>query len=51
MCEEAYRIFHLPQEDAAVVLIKVKDAVVEANFTVQFEVKVAGLDERESGRP
>ena len=26
MCEEAYRIFNLPQEDAAMVLIKVMDA-------------------------
>ena len=51
MCEEAYRIFNLPQEDAAVVLIKVMDAVVKANSTMQFEVNVAGLDERESGRP
>ena len=51
MCEEAYRIFNLPQENAAVVLIKVMDAVVKANSTMQFEVNVAGLDERESGRP
>ena len=51
MCEEAYRIFNLPQEDAAVVLIKVMDAVVKANSTMQFEVNVAGLDERKSGRP
>ena len=51
MCEEAYRIFNLPQEGAAVVLIKVMDAVVKANSTMQFEVNVAGLDERKSGRP
>ena len=51
MCEEAYRIFNLSQEDAAVVLIKIKDAVVKANSTMQFEVNVAGLNERESGRP
>ena len=50
MCEDAYRIFNLPQEDAAVVLIKVMDAVVKANSTMQFEVNVAGLNERESGR-
>ena len=49
MCEEAYRIFNLPQEDAAVVLIKVMDAVVKANSTMQFEINVVGLDERESG--
>ena len=51
MCEEAYRIFNLSQEDAAVVLIKVMDAVIKANSTMQFEVNVAGLNERESGRP
>ena len=51
MCEEAYRIFNLPQEDAAVVLIKVMDAVVKANSRMQFKVNVAGLDEREPGRP
>ena len=51
MCEEAYYICNLPQEDAAVVLIKVMDAVVKANSTMQFEVNVAGLDERESGKP
>ena len=51
MCEEAYRVFNLPHEDAAVVLIKVMDAVVKANSTMQFEVNVAGLDERKSGRP
>ena len=51
MSEEAYRVFSLPQEDAAVVLIKVMDAVVKANSMMQFEVNVAGLDERESGRP
>ena len=51
MCEEAYRIFNLSQQDAAVVLIKVMDAVGRANSTMQFEVNVAGLNERESGRP
>ena len=51
MCEEAYRIFNLSQQDAAVVRIKVMDAVVKANSTMQFEVNVAGLNERESGRP
>ena len=51
MCEEAYRIFNLSQQDAAVVLIKVMDAVVKANSTMQCEVNVAGLNERESGRP
>ena len=51
MCEEAYRVFNLPQEDAAVVLIKVMDAVVKANSTMPFEVNVAGLDKRKSGRP
>ena len=51
MCEEACRIFNLSQQDAAVVLIKVMDAVVKANSTMQFEVNVAGLNERESGRP
>ena len=49
MYEEAYRILNLPQKDAAVVLIKVMDAVVKANSTMQFEVNVAGLDERECG--
>ena len=51
MCEEAYRIFNLSQQDAAVVLIQGMDAVVKANSTMQFEVNVAGLNERESGRP
>ena len=51
MCEKAYHIFNLHQEDAAVVLIKVMDAEVKANSTMQFEVNLAGLDERESGRP
>ena len=51
MCEEACRIFNLPQEVAAVVLIKVMDAMVKANSTMHFEVNDAGLDERESGRP
>ena len=27
------------------------DAVVKANSTIPFEINVAGLDERESGRP
>ena len=45
MREKAYRIFNLPQEDADVVFIKVMDAVVKSNSTMQFEVNVAGLDE------
>ena len=50
MCHEAYKILNLPQEDAAVVLIKVMDAIVKANSANQFEVNRAGLEQRESGR-